>query len=328
LKHATPLVCVYSDMLRIFIVMAVLSMRSHAVAAAEFQIVAVGDSGRRIASRDGMAWSHDTRWAINEGDLHDIVFACAQFVAVGGNDTRGRILASRDGTTWREIAETKQRITTIAAGGDRFVAAQGGELLFSKDGERFEHGAKLPWTGTIRAQHACFGGGEGGPRFLFIGDQVNESGELHHWRASTEEGEMIASAQLDSAAANGMAYGAGHFVLIGRNGLIETSHDGAQWTRRPISHGDDDLTSIVWDGQRFIVTSPRRIFISKDAMTWSEETHSLPCTLASVERSFGAFGFTLQRALLFSKDLNTWNSVVIPPGPALRALAVRTPRLP
>jgi hypothetical protein len=299
---------------------ALLAASSMAHATDAFQFVAVGDSGRRITSRDGVTWSHDTRWAEEKGDLHDIVFAHGQFVAVGGSNSRGRIIASADGIVWRDLAETPERITAIAAGPARLVVEQAGRLLFSKDGQRFEEGAKLPWPGKMSAQHAVFGSGEGGSRFVFVGEQMDEAGDVHHWRATTEDGEILASTQLDSAAVNAIASGGGHFVVVGPGGLIESSHDGQQWTRCSSAH-HDDFTSIVWDGKRFVVTSSSGTLFSEDGITWRDERFVLPCPLAWANHSMGALGFASNGTLRFSNNLRDWIAPAIPAGPRLRAIA-------
>jgi hypothetical protein len=297
-----------------------LAVRSMVVAADLPQLVAVGDGGRRISSRDGATWSHDVRWAEEKGDLHDVVFAHGQFVAVGGGPTHGRIIASAEGIAWRDLAETPSRITAIAAGPMRLVVAQGDRLFFSRDDQRFEEGAKFPWRGKINAQHAVFGSGEGGARFLFAGEQMDEAGDAHHWRATTEDGEILVSAQLDSAAVNAIASGGGHFVVVGPGGLIESSHDGQHWTRRASAH-HDDLTSIVWDGKQFVVTSATGTLFSEDGITWRDERFVLPCPLAWANHSLGALGFASDGTLRFSRNLRDWIAPAIPAGPRLHAIA-------
>jgi hypothetical protein len=286
----------------------------------DFRIVAVGDAGRRIMTPDGVAWTNDLHWSPDEGDLHDIAFGGGQFVAVGGNETRGRIVGTRDGVTWRELGETRGRLTVIASSGQRFVAAQGNQLIISKDGERFVLGAKIPWDGDVQPQHAAFGSGEGGPRFVFVGDRVDPMGEVQHWRATSEDGETLVSAQLHPDRVNAIASGSGQFVIVGPHGSLETSHDGQQWTRRRLAN-PEDLTRVVWDGQRFVIVGVTRAWSSADVTTWTEERGAIPGFLAWANHALGALGFGPQGAVFFSKDLREWNRIALPVGPRLRAAA-------
>ncbi|HEX5176721.1 MAG TPA: hypothetical protein VFV83_06825, partial [Chthoniobacteraceae bacterium] len=189
---------------------------------------------------------------------------------------------------------------------------------------RFKEGAKLPWPGKISAQYAVFGSGEGGSRFVFVGEQMDEAGDVHPWRATTEDGETVASAQLDAAPVHAIACGGGHFVVVGPGGLIESSHDGQQWTRRSCAR-HDDFTSIVWDGKRFVVTSGTGTLFSDDGITWREERSVLPCPLTWAHHSFGALGFASDGTLRFSKTLRDWISVTLPAGPRLRAIVSAPP---
>lgn len=307
-------------MRRRFVVTLALSTTALLAAADDFRIVAVGDAGRRITTRDGIAWTNDVHWSADEGDLHDIAFGTGQFVAVGGTDTRGRIVGTRDGVTWRELGNTRGRLTVIASSGKCFVAAHGNQLVVSKDGERFVPGATLPWQGEVLAQHAAFGSGEGGPRFVFVGDRVDAMGEVQHWRATSEEGETAVSAQLYPDRVNAIASGSGHFVVVGPQGLVETSHDGQQWTRRSLAN-PEDLTRVLWDGRRFVIVGVTRTWSSADATTWTEERSAIPCVLAWADRAIGALGFGPQGAIFFSKDLREWNRIALPTGPRLRAAA-------
>ena len=290
----------------------------------EPKFVAVGESGRRISSIDGITWENDSQWPADQrdddGNLRDVTFGLGSFIAVGGSDTRGRILSTRDGRTWRNRPGTSRPVSAIAFGRGCFVAAEGNELLYSVGGEHFIPGAKLPWQGTVRPRRCVFGSGEGGSRFVLIGDYVDNAGEVKHWRAATEDGQTLVSAQLYPSGASALAYGAGHFVMVGPAGMIESSHDGHEWSRHSIE-ASEHLTGIVWDGARFVVSSESRTWFSADGMTWRSEPGPLPCAIAWAHHTIGAFGFAPSGEFLFSKNLRDWKKVALPPGPRLRALA-------
>ena len=274
-----------------------------------------------MVSSDGRQWINDLPWARSEGDLLDVAFAANHFVAVGGTEKRGRILSSADGRLWREIAVRAERLTTIAAGSHRLIATDANTFLLSDDGRTFRPGAKLSARGTGRALGGAFGSGEGGPRFVFIGEGPDEEGARRFWRVSTEDGEAITSADRDASPALAITYGAGQFVTVGAAGLIETSHDGQQWRRRALRISED-LTQVVWDGKRFVATAGTRAWVSVDGIDWSEAP-PVPGVVAWADHAFGAFAFSSTGTVSFSKNFLDWTKVSIPPGPRLRAMAAR-----
>jgi hypothetical protein len=293
--------------------------------------VAVGYGGRRMASADGITWQHEQRWSDEAKDddnvLFNIAYGLDRFIAVGGGAAIGHLLSTRDGKEWKELPQVKGRVATIAFGNGRFVAGHDSELLYSTDGETFRPGAKFEVNGSIHARRSAFGSGEGGPRFLIIGDvDLNETRTRVHWRGSTEDGTRVTSLDVDTPPARDIAYGSGHFVVVGPQGLIESSHDGHTWKRHE-APTDHDFSRVVWTGERFLVSGGKMVWSSPDGLTWSAEDRPIPASLAFATESPKPFGlaFSWGGNIHVSENLETWRKVTIAPGPSFEAVARRTP---
>lgn len=291
--------------------------------------IAVGEGGRRMSSPDGRRWENDTRSAAGAADadeaLHDVAFGLGRFIAVGGGAAKGRILATRDGQAWRELPAPRGRVGTIVFGGGRFIAGHGGELLWSADGEKFVAGEKLDWPGTARALRAAWGDGEGGHRCVILGD-LDPGGAQPRvsWRASTADGARYTSHDRGTRPACDVAYGAGHWVVVGPDGLIESSLDGQNWQPRTAGPGED-FQRVAWTGTRFLVSGGKAAWSSPDGVSWTKAAAPIPGRLAWARERVLGIGFSPGGNIHVSTDLAAWRKLPGPPGPPLRAVAFGTP---
>ena len=290
--------------------------------------IAVGYGGRRISSRDGRTWENDARWsevaADDDNVLFNVAFGLGRFIAVGGA-AKGRIVTTRDGKEWRELPAPRGRVATIVFGRGRFIAGHDAELLWSADGEKFEPGEKLDWPGSVHARRAAWGDGEAGPRCVIIGDiDLWETRQRVSWRASTEDGTRYTSRALDTPPARDVAYGSGHWVVVGPDGLIESSHDGQTWTRREAEVGED-FSRVVWTGARFLVSGGKSAWASPDGVTWTKEPRAIPCSLAWAHEGVLALGFSWGGNIHATTDFAEWKKLPLPPGPSFEALAFGAP---
>lgn len=287
--------------------------------------VAVGYGGRRISSRDGLIWEHDQRWsdvaADDDNVLFNIAFGAGKFIAVGGGAKIGHVLTTQDGREWRELPKVKGRVATIAFGNGRFIAGHDAELLHSRDGETFTAGERLPWKGSVHARRSACGDTEAGFRTVVIGD-IDLWGEKRRasWRGVTGDGTRWEQSALATPAAHDVAYGSGHFVVVGPGGLIESSHDGENWTRREIAV-PDDFSRVVWTGQRFVAAGRKLAWTSPDGLTWTPESFRIPISLVWARDGWLGLGFSWGGNLHTSPDLKTWTKQPIPAGPSLQAVA-------
>jgi hypothetical protein len=297
--------------------------------AAQGLFVAVGYGGRRIASHDGIHWENDQRWsdvaADNDDVLFNVAFGRGRFIAVGGATHTGHLLSTRDGREWKELPSVRARVATIVFGNGRFIAGHDAELLASSDGENFEPGEKLLWKGSTHARRAAFGDGEAGARCVIIGDiDLWAEKKRVSWRASTEDGRTYTSKALDTPAARDIAYGGGLFVVVGPEGLIESSHDGEAWQRYETVAGEN-FSRIIWTGERFLVSGGRTVWSSPDGLEWKNEARPSPCGFAWAREGWLGLGFSWGGNLYMSKDLASWKKLEIPPGPSFEAVAYGVP---
>lgn len=276
-------------------------------------------------SYDGINWEGDQRWSDeakdNDDVLFDIAYGTGRFIAVGGGATTGHILSTRNGRDWQELPQVRGRVATIAFGHGRFVAAHDAELMSSTDGESFRLGERLEWKGSVHARRSACGDTEAGFRYVVIGD-IDLAGEQKrvNWRGVTGDGERWDHAALDTPVVRDIAYGAGHFVVVGPDGLIESSHDGQMWERHTAAPGED-FSRVTWTGTRFLVSGGKIAWSSPDGLTWIKEPAAIPCSLAWAREGFLGLGFSWGGNVYVSRDLITWKKVVTPPGPSLQSAA-------
>jgi hypothetical protein len=291
--------------------------------------VAVGYGGRRIISHDGFAWENDQRWSDeardNDDVLCDVAYGAGCFVAVGGGAKTGHILRTRDGRDWQATPGVQGRVATITFGNGRFVAGHDAELLTSTDGEHFQAGQRLEWKGSVHARRSACGDTEAGFRFVIIGD-IDLAGEQKRvsWRGATGDGSTWDHTALDTPPVVDIAYGAGHFVVVGPDGLIESSHDGQTWRQQATTPGED-FSRIVWTGTRFLVSGGKVPWSSPDGMTWAKEPVEIPCRIAWARDGILGIGFSWGGGVWASGDFVKWKKVAIPAGPPLQAVAFGKP---
>lgn len=291
--------------------------------------VAVGYGGRRITSRDGFHWENDQRYSSGDSDnddaLFDVAFGASRFIAVGGGERTGHILVTRDGREWRPVQEVNGRVATISFGDGRFIAAHDAELMSSRDGTKFETGPRLAWKGSIHARRSACGETEAGFCFVIIGDiDLWAERKRVHWRGVTVDGTRWDHTTLDAPAALDIAFGAGHFVVVGPAGLIESSHDGQAWERHPTDPAEN-FSHVVWTGTRFLVSGGSALWTSPDGLAWTRQAPAPPCDLAWAREGFLGLGFSRGGNVFTSRDFVAWKKSSLPPGPSLNAVAFGQP---
>jgi hypothetical protein len=162
--------------------------------------------------------------------------------------------------------------------------------------------------------------------FVVIGDvDLYGEGKRVSWRAATADGESFAKAEHHTPEARDIAFGAGHFVVVGPAGLIESSHDGMTWTPRE-TEPDEDFHDVAWTGTRFIARGKAK-WVSADGQAWNKEnTDRLPGAIAwanEVAEQLSIRGLALSWGgnISASTDLREWKKLPVPPGPSLTAVA-------
>ena len=291
--------------------------------------VAVGYGGRRITSRDGVVWENDQRWSDeakdNDDVLFNVAFGAGRFMAVGGGAQTGHILSTRDGREWKSLQDVKGRVATIAFGHGRFVAGHDAELMYSTTGDHFDYGSRLDWKGSVHARRSACGDTEAGFRFVIIGDvDLWVEKKRVSWRGVTGDGTRWEQTALDAPAARDIAYGAGHFVVVGPGGLLESSHDGQAWERHETDPGEN-FSHIVWTGTRFLISGGAAVWSSPDALAWTKQSHAIPCSIAWARDGLLGLGFSWGGNIHLSRNFVEWKKVPVPAGSSLNAVAFGQP---
>jgi hypothetical protein len=214
------------------------------------RLVAVGGSGRIQISSEGRKWTPVP--SPTSQDLYAVTHGPSNFVAVGA---RGTVLTSPNGRTWKlRSAPTRLNLHAVMwtgagylAGGDR------GVLLASSDGRHW-HRIRFPGFHSIRSfasgERAVIAAGAGTvARYVPGGSWQLEAVGLGHFQT-------------------GVAYGDGHFVVVGHNGTVFTSFDdGVSWSAEQ-SGVSQNLDAVLWTGTRFIATGEGFAISSSDGVSW------------------------------------------------------------
>ena len=267
-------------------------------------MVAVGQGGRRLLSRDGKTWTDEVQDATGDGDPGKHLLAAASagglVVAVGGGcagtSCTGRIVTF-DGQRWTEatLPRGTSSLNAVAHGAGVWVAGgAAGSLLVSSDGKRWTAKSSLP--AAVRA--LAFGMVGSTPMFVAVGDDS--------LRARSTDGERWTRASAGIPGADGpvslraVAIGNGVAIAGGALGRRIRSTDGLAWTNP--AAGGEDIHSIVEADGEFLAYAGKVVHLSSnDGRTWSTQVlvnapgHSVAAgTLAGARLFVGASGAVTQ----------------------------------
>ena len=294
--------------------------------------VAVGHGTLPLSSVDGQVWQTATRFpphiSLSKLSLHQVAFGFGRFIAVGSAGNQGIILTSRNGRQWNALNPLKSNVSNVVFSGQRFIAIHSGDLLSSTNGLIFSTGKKLPWLGTINSSRAAWGDGEAGGCCVFLGSiRLADQEKIVHWRASTADGVTYTSQELNTAPARDIAYGSGHWVIVGPSSLLESSHDGQTWQRHP-TRPDQDFQSIVWTGSRFLVGGATNLWSSTDGINWEEQiTPAPPRLIWGREHQLG-LAISPTNLLELTTDFLHWRNLPLPKGAVIKSVITSVPASP
>ena len=266
-----------------------------------------------------MTWESDQRWseitADDDNVLFNVAFGHGKFIAVGGATKAGHIVVTRDGKEWSEVSPAKSRVATIAFGYGRFVAGHGNEFLWSSDGEHWTNGAKIKFSGGMHPRKSAFGNGV----FVTIGDCDPNWKFRTRFRSVTPDGVTLTSFSTNRPPESAIAFGAGRFVVVGKDGLRESSTNGSDWEHTMTEPGEN-LGSIVWTGTQFIVGGGKAACSSPDGINWTREKRGVPCTMLNAQS--GVFvGASWGGNLWNSTNGLDWKKCAVAPQNSFEAVA-------
>ncbi len=283
--------------------------------------VAVGDGDRRLVSADGLHWQASPPRSDPHIRLHAITYGAGRFVAIGksfdrGGESKGLIAVSEDGQSWRDWRQPALVPEALIYGAARFLFLGGANLVVWRDGESLPHATPSFDLAASGCRGLACGDTEAGFRFVAIGE--SEDGQA--WRAATSDGLRWDIPPHPAPLASGIAYGAGHFVVVGPKGLIESSHDGQTWVPRRADDAEH-FEQVFWTGKKFLARG-RRTWASADGFSWTVREPPLPRSLW-LREGVGGLAVDGNGALLFSRDLRSWQPALVPPGGPVLAAAYR-----
>lgn len=263
--------------------------------------VAVGYALRRMTSSDGLTW-HEQAAPEHGQDksylLRGVAYGRGKIVAVGGSKTSRILVSENHGSDWRDVSVEENFLGDVAYGNDRFVAVGYRGAIHSADGVTW---SKPVAVGGVSWRRIEFAAG----KFVAIGTP-GRAGAAPGWRATSVDGAAWDVQSIaDDGVPNALAYGGGRFVVVGDDGLCETSEDGETWRRSPLA-GAGSLTDLVWTGGEFLATDGRAAFRSADGAEWTKSDARLPSRTC-----FGGGRFVGCSAGRFSRsiDATSWKPV-------------------
>ena len=255
------------------------------------QLIAVGKLGKIFTSPTGQTWTE--RQSGIATDLNCVQMRGSLIVAAGDS---GRVVSSSNGIAWtiRDAGLTRNCNDLTVKGGQLVGLFDSNILSSTPDAVTWNSGpvrglggaSRLLWNGSslIAVGTATYAspdglvwttGGPGpasaytplvvvwnGTRFIAAGGtKIQSSDDGLQWTAAP-----ITTQDVRCVATSGSVT-----VAVGYQGNILRSNDGLAWTyvSPPADTSPVRFQTIVWDGNRFIASSPDLAVSSTDGVTWS-----------------------------------------------------------
>jgi hypothetical protein len=265
-------------------------------------IVAVGQGGRRVVSRDGLTWTGDTQDAMGNADptkhLNAVAYAAGTLVAVGGG-CRGTMCLGRvvtfSGDKWTEatLPPGQSWLAGVAFGNNQWVAAGAtGPMVVSPDGKKWTQKG----SGPTQVRAIAYGNVGGTNMFVAVGDNALRMRSLDGQTWTDARQGFIGSDEPVSLLS--VAIGEGAAVAAGDGGRRIRTVNGVEWAD-PAAGGMGGLPSVVHSDRNFLAySSDGVVYVSPDGgRNWMAQTginapsHSVATGLVGGVRIFvGARG--------------------------------------
>ena len=241
--------------------------------------VAVGDSGAILSSSDGVTWTNQSVATSNA--FHGVTYGNGTFVAVG---KLGLILTSPDGVIWTSRASgTDHYLKGVAYGNGVYVAvgSGGGTILSSSNG--------LTWTVRVLSAEDLNGITFGNGLFLAVGNGALGGESLILTSTNGEMWDFPSSGTGKNL--RGAAYGNDRFVIVGNDGTILNSLEGADWTNSAMGClSTNNLRGITYANGAFAaVGNFGAIRTSAEGAIWTCRSSGTTNNLHSVAYGHGTF---------------------------------------
>ncbi|HYF79043.1 MAG TPA: hypothetical protein VD973_18050 [Symbiobacteriaceae bacterium] len=271
------------------------------MAAGDDRLVAVGDRGAIVSSRDGIAWAEHAPalaslfLSVAHGAQRYVAVAHRSSLPFGQLDDprHPTVAVSKDGVAWTAAAEpVAEDLREVVFGNGVFVAIGWG-IYTSADGDH--------WAQTLGDDRQLSALAFGGGRFVAA---ASVPGSIF----TSTDGKTWDEVQVDlprDARMGSLAWGSGRFVGVGEDGAGLVSTDGRTWTRVQVPV--DELYDVAFGQGKFVAVGGNgEVLTSSDGVQWTVHENS-PAILFSIAYGDGWFVATGPRGSVYaSEDGVTW----------------------
>jgi photosystem II stability/assembly factor-like uncharacterized protein len=240
------------------------------------KFVVVSDSGRFITTPDLATWT--IKKSNTDNSFHAVAYGNGNYVAVGYGGTIATL--SDPGVMTVENSGTTQWLTAVTYGGGQFVVAGVfGHVLTSPDAKNW-----LLESAEVEYQYSVVYAND---TFMIVGNgPIGNGGFGGMIRKSPYW--MVRDPGIPLCML-GVMYAAGRYVVVGDEGIIYSSNDGAVWTKRN-SGTTAILRSITYGAGSFVaVGDTGTILTSPDGAVWTKMSSHTTYPLYSVTYGANAF---------------------------------------
>lgn len=243
--------------------------------------VAVSDTGTAIVSTDAATWTPVVPLTSNVGTdtfRANVVSHLNGTLVVGGSVTsHGAVAVSTDGTTWTmgTLPAGSTPIHGVIAGTKLIGLGETGHLYVSNDGSTWSAEPVINGIPTLNA------GAYGAGAYLGVGDNgymIRSVNGTTNWGV----GQVI---KVNGVGVNlhGVVWTGTQFVVVGDNGAISTSADGAMWVPLKTSAISGALRSVaVASNGTIVVVGDNGIETSPDGNVWTAQNEAGAAALYGV----------------------------------------------
>ncbi len=290
--------------------------------------VAVGHHGLRLASTDGIEWTHAQ--ISKEGEVYRAVaFGNGRFAAVGSYGGSNIFASTGDGQMWESSTRDARYVTYlrgigfgkgefIGLGGDPGAVGDSRPFVMTcKDGKSWSEPtqvvatqALLPGGSTIQPGDKPLPSSKnmlrriayGNERFVAVGDRGRRSVSLDAKEWTDTPNVKALDTLID------VTFGNGIFVGVGLHGLRISSEDGVKWSEKLVGEEGEHINSVVWTGDRFVAVGQGATYTSPDGIKW-ERAPNQNAPLIAVFGQGKFVGSNWRGRILHSTDAIAWKDV-------------------
>lgn len=249
--------------------------------------------------------------------VNDLIWNGTRFVAVGDG---GTVTTSTDGEIWSgRVSGTTEYLRGVTWEAGQFVAVgDSGKILLSNDG--------LSWVShDIASNYYLYDAVSDGSQFVLVGDLIGSASEAILRTTTPDTPASWSSASTVPNTGNrleAITWNGALFVSTGQNGLILTSPDADNWTRRGNGLTLNTLRAVVWAADQFVVVGDNgTVLTSPDGLNWSKRATGMLADLQDVYFDGGLYlASGTNGTILSSADGVSWSQEYFNPNTPLNTV--------